>query len=214
MTRSPAAGAWVSESIERLRATRWTGRTLAGISLLVAILAIAAIGLAGGAPSGPSPSGADGPSSFVDPATAGDAGSGAPVPSFGGPLDTGLSGIIDLAGKAILVLALLVLTLRLLNHLSSAGGSAAAHLVILESRPLAQRASLHLVAVGERRLVIGLTPGGLVPLAELAADELPEPAIEDGSDRSAFVADVPGSGPIGRFARAAADLARHGGPAR
>ena len=43
---------------------------------------------------------------------------------------------------------------------------------VLESRTLASKASLHLVAVGDRRLVVGLTPSGMVALAELDAAEL------------------------------------------
>jgi hypothetical protein len=45
-------------------------------------------------------------------------------------------------------------------------------LEVLESRALAPKASLHLVAIGDRRLVVGLTPSGMVSLAELDAAEL------------------------------------------
>ena len=42
---------------------------------------------------------------------------------------------------------------------------------VLESRTIAPKASLHLVAIGDRRLVIGLTPSGMVSIAELDAAE-------------------------------------------
>jgi flagellar biogenesis protein FliO len=43
---------------------------------------------------------------------------------------------------------------------------------VLESRTIAPKASLHLVAIGDRRLVVGLTPSGMVSIAELDAAEL------------------------------------------
>lgn len=216
MTRLLDAGRWVANSVERLGAGRRSTRTLARVALLIGILAIGAAGLGGRTASVSSSDRVSGSASlFEDPTAASGDGSGQPVPVFDGTLDTGLGGILDLAGKGVLVLALLLLTLRLLNRLSSAGGSGAAHLVVLESRPLAQRASLHLVAIGERRLVVGLTPGGLVQLAELTADELPDPAIAAGEDRPASVTGLSASGPtIYRFARVVADLARRGGVVR
>ena len=47
----------------------------------------------------------------------------------------------------------------------------------IPARPLAPKASLHLVAIGDRRLVVGLTPSGMVSLAELDASELEADAL-------------------------------------
>jgi flagellar biosynthetic protein FliO len=102
------------------------------------------------------------------------------VPPSGSILDTGLGGLdlIDVATKCTIVLVLLFITLRVLGRMQSAGGpKRGGRLEVLESRPLAPKASLHLVAVGDRRLVVGLTPGGMVSLAELKADELESPSF-------------------------------------
>ena len=89
-------------------------------------------------------------------------------------IDTGLGALdlVDLATKCVVVLALLFITLRVLGRMQAAGPRRGGRLEVLESRPLAPKASLHLVAVGDRRLVVGLTPNGMVSLAELKADEL------------------------------------------
>jgi len=96
-------------------------------------------------------------------------------PAFRGP------DMLDLGAKTLLVLALLFVTLRVLRRVqgaSPAKGSGA--LSVLESRTLGPKTQLHLVAVGDRRLVIGQSPSGLVALGELDAAELPvaEPASE------------------------------------
>jgi flagellar biogenesis protein FliO len=80
--------------------------------------------------------------------------------------------VIDLAWKCGLVVVLLFITLRVLGRMQATGKRPGGRLEVLESRPLASKASLHLVAIGERRLVVGLTPNGMVSLAELKADEL------------------------------------------
>jgi len=89
-------------------------------------------------------------------------------------MDTGLGALdlIDLATKCIVVLALLFITLRVLGRMQAAGPKRGGRLEVLETRSLAPKASLHLVAVGDRRLVVGLTPNGMVSLAELKAEEL------------------------------------------
>lgn len=87
----------------------------------------------------------------------------------------------DLLVKALLVGVLLVLTLRLLRRLQAAPGGPSAQIRVLESRALASRASLHLVAVGDRRLVLGQTPSTIVALTELDAAELPEAAAASGA---------------------------------
>jgi flagellar biogenesis protein FliO len=83
---------------------------------------------------------------------------------------------LDLIGKGVIVAALLYLTLRALRRLQAGPAPGTHRLEVLETRPLGPKASLHLVAVGERRLVVGLTPGGMVSIAELDAAELAAPA--------------------------------------
>ena len=80
--------------------------------------------------------------------------------------------MLDLITKGSLVLILLFITLRVLGRMQASAPRKAGRLNVLESRALASKASLHLVAVGDRRLVVGLTPNGMVALAELGADEL------------------------------------------
>lgn len=78
----------------------------------------------------------------------------------------------DLVLKGTIVLALLFITLRVLGRTGAGAPKRGGRLEVLESRALAPKASLHLVAVGDRRLVVGLTPSGMVSLAELDAAEL------------------------------------------
>ena len=85
---------------------------------------------------------------------------------------------LDLIAKGAVVLLLLFITLRVLGRMQSGGPKREGRLVVLESRPLAPKASLHLVAVGGRRLVVGLTPSGMVSLAELDASEFKEEETE------------------------------------
>lgn len=93
---------------------------------------------------------------------------------------TGGIDVMDLLTKGAIVLVLLFITLRVLGKMSpSASKKGSGRLQVLESRPLAPKASLHLVAVGERRLVVGLTPSGMVSLAELDATELETETAED-----------------------------------
>ncbi len=80
--------------------------------------------------------------------------------------------VLGLVGKVIAVAGLLFLTLVGLRRVQGKTSSRDQRLTVLETRSLGPKASLHLVAVGERRLVIGLTPGGMVGLAELHASEL------------------------------------------
>jgi flagellar biogenesis protein FliO len=87
--------------------------------------------------------------------------------------------VVDLITKGSLVLILLFVTLRVLGRAQgTAAKRSSSSLVVLESRSIASKASLHLVAVGGRRLVIGLTPSGMVSLAELDATELHDPEAE------------------------------------
>jgi flagellar biogenesis protein FliO len=83
--------------------------------------------------------------------------------------------LVELGTKGLIVIALLLITLQLLRRAQRGSQPAGARLVVLESRPLGSKATLHLIAVGDRRLVVGHTPTGLVALAELGAEELPDP---------------------------------------
>ena len=151
----------------RLRRPRgWVSPARIGIASVVAVLAgITIIGalspspVAGGA--GPSPAASGTGDSSAASAVVGSAWGAA-------------AGIdpIDLITKGALVLVLLFITLRVLGRMQAGGPRRGGSLTVLESRTLASKASLHLVAVGDRRLVVGLTPGGMVALAELDAAEL------------------------------------------
>jgi flagellar protein FliO/FliZ len=190
MTRRTLVHPRLVGALDRLRGGRRTP-WLAAVALLV-LTGMA--GLLGSATTAPSLSLTD---AVVSPAA-----------EAGGALGTGdMPSLVDLAGKGLLVLALLLITMRVLRRFSSAGRSGPARMVVLESRPLAQRATLHLVAIGERRLVIGLTPSGLVSLAELGADELPEQAPDVDAVGGAPAADPTASQPTHRFVRVLADLA-------
>jgi flagellar biogenesis protein FliO len=109
---------------------------------------------------------------------------------------TGGIDIIDLVTKGGLVLILLFITLRVLGRMQSSNPRRNGRLNVLESRTLAAKASLHLVAVGDRRLVVGLTPSGMVALAELDAAELEDSQAEtqtvgDGASTPAFGSGLP-----------------------
>ena len=117
---------------------------------------------------------------------------------------TGAAGIdpIDLIGKGVVVAALLYLTLRVLRRMQAGPAAGSRRLQVIETRPLGPKASLHLVAIGERRLVVGLSPGGIVALAELDAAELAELA---GAGEPAPFAAMDGQRPVA-IAPAPADL--------
>jgi hypothetical protein len=79
---------------------------------------------------------------------------------------------LDIGAKLALVGFLLYLALRLLGRLVAPAGVRGGPIVVLASRPLGPKAALHLVAVGERRILVGESPAGIVGLTELTADEL------------------------------------------
>ncbi len=153
-------------------------------------------------------------------ASAGELFAASPVPSAGplataSALDPGWSGgglgidLFDLAWKCELVLALLFVTLRVLARVQGTGQPRRGALNVLESRTLAPKASLHLVAVGERRLVVGLTPGGMIALAELDAAELPA-AESEPEPEAANPMTRPRVAPVDRFADRLAQMMRAG----
>ena len=107
-------------------------------------------------------------------------------PAFQGP------NFLDLGAKTLLVVALLFVTLRVMRRVQGTTGPKTGELLaVLETRPLGPKTQLHLVAIGDRRLVIGQSPAGLVALGELDAAELPaaEPVREPWARRDALDAD-------------------------
>ena len=98
---------------------------------------------------------------------------------------------MDLIPKVMVVLVLLFITLRVLGKMGNGGQKKGGRMQVLESRTLAPKASLHLVAIGDRRLVVGLTPSGMVSLAELDANEL---AAEESATAAAIATDAATAG--------------------
>lgn len=107
--------------------------------------------------------------------------------SVGSAWGAGGSGLdpLDVITKGAVVLFLLFITLRVLGRMQNGAPKRDGRLVVLESRSLAPKASLHLVAVGHRRLVVGLTPSGMVSLAELDASEIKDTEAEAALDAAA-----------------------------
>lgn len=140
--------------------------------LLPVLVAVSAAPLLSARPAGPegrvvgAPMGAGGADRAV---WAGDPGAG--------PGADGLDPV-GLAGKAVIVAALLYLALHGLRRLQAGSRAQSRRLEVVESRALGPKASLHLVAIGDRRLLIGLASGGIVGLAELDAAELEMSAPE------------------------------------
>ena len=152
------------EMARRVVAPRTTsGRRIATIACLAALAAVAVIGMA--QPLSAAGSGQPAPTSAATAATA-----------AGGIWGTGEAAVgmnwMDLIPKVIVVLILLFITLRVLGKMGNGAQKKGGRMQVLESRTLAPKASLHLVAIGDRRLVVGLTPSGMVSLAELDATEL------------------------------------------
>ena len=140
-----------------------SGRRIAAVACLCGLAAVAVIGIlhplsaaVGGQP--------DATDALAASSSVGSVWSG------GDP--TGGVNWIDLITKGTIVLALLFITLRILGRVGAGAPKRGGRLQVLESRTLAPKASLHLVAIGERRLVVGLTPSGMVSLTELDAAEL------------------------------------------
>jgi flagellar biogenesis protein FliO len=109
------------------------------------------------------------------------ASSPSPAPALLGSAWGGSGGIdiLDLVTKGGLVLILLFITLRVLGRMQGPGPRRLGRLNVLESRTLASKASLHLIAIGDRRLIVGLTPSGMVALAEMDASELEQTQTQD-----------------------------------
>ncbi len=138
------------------------------------IAGAAASPVAGGAASGPSAASLTAAAALAD------------DPALQGP------DLLNLGAKTLLVVVLLLVTLRVLRRVQGANPArASGQLSVLESRPLGPKTQLHLIAVGDRRLVIGQSPSGLVALGELDAAEMPalEPVREPWARRDALDAD-------------------------
>jgi flagellar biosynthetic protein FliO len=152
---------------------------------LVALAAIAVLITIGGRIAAMAPAGAAGSAgstgdasalSLFDGPTAAQGGTSASLPlgSAAGSID-----IVDLVVKGLLVIVLLYITLRVLRQFQTGGASAGSRIRVLESRTIGPKATIHLVAIGDRQLVVGLTPGRLVTLAELPADEIDGATADD-----------------------------------
>ncbi len=162
----------VAPVVGRGLAGAWTGRSraaLLGLALFVMLGALALVPAGGGSQGDPAPWSTGAASS---PGILGVASSAGTEPS-----------LVELGAKGLIVIVLLLITLQVLRRAQGGSRPAGARLVVLESRPLGSKATLHLVAVGDRRLVVGHTPTGLVALAELGAEELPDrlPLAVDGT---------------------------------
>lgn len=182
VTGSPAAANAPATGPDESRRSG-TGRRIATIACLAGLAGVAAIGLlhplavAGGA----QPSATDALAASGVVGSVWDSGDA-----------TGGLNWIDLVTKGTIVLALLFITLRVLGRMGTGAQKRSGRLEVLESRPLAPKASLHLVAIGDRRLVVGLTPSGMVSLAELDATEIEAYDAESArADRSATPASAP-----------------------
>ncbi len=96
--------------------------------------------------------------------------------------------LIGLLGRLMIslavVLALIVVTGRVLRRSTAAGGrtpSATPTVEVLSRRPLGRSASIAVVRVGDRALVLGITESSVRLLADAGAELLPEPALAPAS---------------------------------
>ncbi len=87
-------------------------------------------------------------------------------PAFAGSAGGGLDPV-DVAAKTTVVLGLLYVVLRLMRRGQMGRAGNGSGIVVLESRALAPKASLYVVSVRGTQLVVGLSPAGLVTLADL-----------------------------------------------
>ena len=163
-----------------VRRTGGSGRRVAALVCLAGLAAVALIGIL----HPPTVAGAAQPSATDALGAASGVGS---VWASGGA--SGGLNWPDLITKGVIVLALLFITLRVLGRVGGGLAKSGGRMEVLESRTIAPKASLHLVAVGDRRLVVGLTPSGMVSIAELDAAELEsESAAAGASEEDATAA--------------------------
>ena len=68
-----------------------------------------------------------------------------------------------------------ILGLRRFTGLKTAMGAVGRRIRVVENTPLGANRALHLVEIGQRRLVLASTPSQVNLIAEMSADDLPEP---------------------------------------
>jgi flagellar biogenesis protein FliO len=112
-------------------------------------------------------------------------GSTAPAGSSGGALAGGSIDPVDLIVKGGLVVVLLFVTLNVMRRLGGGPAPADARIRVVETRTLAAKAQLHLVAIGDRQVLIGATPGRLVTLAEISGGMERQPEMRHGPSPAA-----------------------------
>jgi flagellar biogenesis protein FliO len=166
----------------RIRRRPALAASIAAAVLVAVVMTLGRIGVEG--PASTTPESASGGSRSALEALGGGLGgaTGATAQLPGG--GTASIDVVDLVVKGAFVVILLFITLRVLRRYQTGGSPANARIRVIETRTLAAKATLHLVAIGDRRLVVGLTPGRLVTLAELGPDEI---ELDDAADNGGIV---------------------------
>jgi flagellar protein FliO/FliZ len=102
--------------------------------------------------------------------------------------------VVELVLRVVLSLAVVLGLLWFVARTSSRrlGGAARGLVRVVARQPLARTASLAVVEVGDRVLVLGVSENGVSLLTEMAPSELPVAAVDLAGD-TAETADVPGS---------------------
>jgi flagellar biogenesis protein FliO len=125
--------------------------------------------------------------------------------------------LLDLAVKLVIVFGLLFLFLRVMRRYAPghvSGSRNGTLLQLVESRALPGRSALHLVRVGERAIVVGQSQHGLVQLAEIPLEALPDlpevaPAADPAADFATLLARA-GEGLSTARGKVVARAAKHG----
>jgi flagellar protein FliO/FliZ len=204
-TGTPLAGVVV-------RVDAWrVARPLVFWSVGAALAAGMALAIAGGAAGLAGQGAGQGNRSALDALVAVAPAANGAVSADAGPGSALLGGAInpiDLTVKGALVVVLLFVTLRVLRRVQGGSVPTDARIRVIESRTLGAKTQLHLVAIGARQVLIGATPGRLVTLAELSAEEV------EAAGRLAPAASPrfarPGDAPVSRTFAAALGRAESG----
>ena len=72
-----------------------------------------------------------------------------------------------------------ILGLKRFTGMKTAMGTVGRRIRVVENTPLGANRALHLVEIGQRRLVLASTPSQVNLIAEMSADELPEPTAPE-----------------------------------